>query len=63
MGATEEDDGYLMTTLHDWTTDKSQFVMWDSKALKDEPVFRANLQERVPNGFHSTFVPEDQIEK
>ena len=22
-GATEEDDGYLMTTIHDWTTDKS----------------------------------------
>lgn len=32
-GATSEDDGYLMTAIHDWKTDKSQLVMWDSKNL------------------------------
>ena len=49
-----EDDGYLMTTVHNWKTDKSQFVMWDAKTL--QVVVKANLATRVPNGFHSTFV-------
>jgi carotenoid cleavage dioxygenase len=41
--STKEDDGYLMTTIHDWTTDNSQFVIWDSKNLTNEPILRANL--------------------
>ena len=62
-GATEEDDGYLMTTVHDWNTDESKFVIWDSKNLSEQPIMKAKLKARVPNGFHSTFVAEDQMEK
>lgn len=50
----DEDDGYLMTAVHDWKQNKAHFVMWDAKTL--EPVLNAPLKERVPNGFHSTFV-------
>jgi carotenoid cleavage dioxygenase-like enzyme len=28
--AVEEDDGYLMTCVYDWKTEKSEFVMWDA---------------------------------
>ena len=37
----EEDDGYLMTFVFDWVTQKSEFVMWDAKTMDDEPVLRA----------------------
>lgn len=43
-----------MTTVHDWKTDKSHFTIWDAKTL--ELVTEAELDTRVPNGFHSTFV-------
>lgn len=45
-----------MTTVHNWKTNKSQFVMWDAKTLK--VALKADLDTRVPNGFHSTFVQE-----
>ena len=54
--AVDEDDGYLMTFVHDWTTDSSQFVMWDAKTL--DCILKADLGVRVPNGFHGTFVHE-----
>lgn len=53
----DEDDGYLMTTVYDWKTNKSQFVLWDAKTLK--VTLKADLDTRVPNGFHGTFVHEN----
>ena len=53
----DEDDGYLMTFVYDWNANVSQFVMWDAKSL--EVVVQADLAQRVPNGFHSTFVHEN----
>lgn len=51
-----EDDGYLMTSVHDWRTDKSHLMVWDAKSL--EVICKADLEERVPNGFHTFFVHE-----
>jgi len=52
-----------MTVVHDWKADKSQFVMWDSKAMNNDgdkvEVLRTDLEQRVPYGFHSTFVHEN----
>lgn len=61
--ATEEDDGYLMTCVYDWKTSKSEFVMWDAKTMDDTPVLRAECTRRVPNSFHTFFVPESQLAK
>ena len=58
---TSEDDGYLMTFVYDWTTDTSEFVMWDAITMNQEPVLRLALKQRVPYGFHSYFVKEDEI--
>jgi len=60
----KEDDGYLITTVHDWTTEKCELVVWDSKTLEedDTPVLRAGLKQRVPNGFHSIFISDDNVE-
>lgn len=49
-----EDDGYVMTLVHDWMKNESQFVMWDAQTL--EPVVGAELGQRAPNGFHGLFI-------
>ena len=60
---TDEDNGYLMGFVYDYTTDKSEFVMWDAKSMDSNPVVRAECQTRVPNGFHTFFVQEDDMEE
>lgn len=49
-----EDDGYLMTVSHCQKTETSFFVMWDAQTF--DVVCRVQLDQRVPYGFHSTFV-------
>jgi carotenoid cleavage dioxygenase-like enzyme len=51
-----------MTFLYDWKTKTSDFVLWDAKTMSDEPVLVTPTKMRVPNGFHSIFVAEDQLE-
>jgi carotenoid cleavage dioxygenase-like enzyme len=53
-GATEEDDGYVMTFVYDWQSKQSSFMMWDARSL--EIVVDAPLRDRVPHGFHGLFV-------
>jgi len=61
QNAKSEDDGYLMTFLYDWETKESEFVMWDAKTMSDEAVLRAKMDKRVPNGFHTYFVAEEDL--
>jgi len=61
--ATDEDDGYCMCFVYDWQTQTSEFVMWDAKTMDSRPVLQARTNERVPNGIHTFFVPEDQLQK
>lgn len=51
-----------MTFLYDWETKTSEFVMWDAKTMSDEAVMRAPMNKRVPNGFHTYFVREEDLE-
>lgn len=54
-----EDDGYLMTAVHDWKTNTSQLMMWDAKTM--ECTMKADLKQNVPHGYHSYFVHEDDM--
>lgn len=51
-----------MSFVYNWETKTSDFVMWDAKTMNNEPVFRAPMKIRVPNGFHSIFIPEKDLE-
>jgi carotenoid cleavage dioxygenase-like enzyme len=51
-----------MSFVFDWTTETSEFVMWDAKTMESTPVLRAETVERVPNGFHTFFVHETELE-
>ena len=56
--AKSEDDGYLMSFVHDQTTDKSELVIFNTNELSDEPIARIHLPARVPAGFHGNWIPD-----
>lgn len=51
-----EDDGYLFNCVHDWKTDQCYLMVWDAKTMA--LTCKAEMQERVPHGFHTFFVHE-----
>jgi carotenoid cleavage dioxygenase len=51
-----EDDGYLMTYVHDAQSDTSRFVVMDAATMDNTPVASIELP-RVPNGFHGSWIP------
>lgn len=55
-GATEEDDGYLVTIATDANDWSSACLVFDAKDIAAGPLARVKLPARVPAGFHSTFV-------
>lgn len=54
--ATAEDDGWLMTFVHDEAQNMSELVIVSTQAMTDEPVARIQIPQRVPYGFHGTWV-------
>ncbi|MBA3982508.1 MAG: carotenoid oxygenase family protein [Acidimicrobiia bacterium] len=53
-----EDDGWLMSLVHDATTDSSELVILHSQDFTGAPVARVALPQRVPLGFHGNWVPD-----
>ncbi|XP_073300037.1 probable carotenoid cleavage dioxygenase 4, chloroplastic isoform X1 [Primulina huaijiensis] len=58
---TEEDDGYLITYVHNEITRKSEFIVMDAKSPTLEIVAVVRLPQRVPCGFHGIFVRERDL--
>ncbi|MBD2115000.1 carotenoid oxygenase family protein [Nodosilinea sp. FACHB-141] len=54
--ATVEDDGWLMTFVHDEAQDVSELVIVSTQAMTDGPVARIQMPQRVPYGFHGTWL-------
>lgn len=52
-----------MTVVFNSQSKKSHFAMWDAKNLEFKPLLTADIKERVPYGFHSVFVPENELEE
>jgi carotenoid cleavage dioxygenase len=55
-GATTEDDGWLMTFVHDEGSDTSELVVVNAQDVTAEPVARVIIPQRVPYGFHGAWV-------
>jgi carotenoid cleavage dioxygenase len=55
-GAKNEDDGYLMTFVHDASSNTSEFVVMDAATMSDTPIATVHLP-RVPHGFHGSWIP------
>ena len=62
-GAKSEDDGWLMTYVHDQAANKSEFAVLDAKEFRKPAIARVVLPQRVPFGFHGTWLPEELLGK
>ncbi|KAG8375221.1 hypothetical protein BUALT_Bualt10G0077800 [Buddleja alternifolia] len=60
---TEEDDGYLLSYVHNENTQESLFVVMDAKSPTLEIVASVKLPRRVPYGFHSIFVKQSDLRR
>jgi len=60
-GSTSEDDGYVVSFVHDENEDRSEVVVLDAGDLSGGPVARVLLPARVPLGFHAAWVRGDQL--
>jgi carotenoid cleavage dioxygenase len=54
-GATNEDDGYLMTYVYDASSDTSRLIVVDAATMDPTPVATVELP-RIPFGFHGNWV-------
>ena len=55
-GATNEDDGYLMTYVYAGDTDTSYLVILDASNVSADPIAEIHIPRRVPTGFHGTWI-------
>jgi carotenoid cleavage dioxygenase len=53
-----EDDGYVMAFVYDAERNGSDVVIVHAQDFEGEPVATIHLPERVPYGFHGSFVPD-----
>lgn len=56
--ATAEDDGWLVTYVHDLAAESAEFVVLDAQDFGRGYVARVPLPQRVPFGFHGNWVSD-----
>jgi carotenoid cleavage dioxygenase len=60
--AADSADGYLVTFVQDEREGRSELDIFDAADLAAGPVARVLLPQRVPLGFHATWVRADQLD-
>ncbi|XXG74765.1 hypothetical protein AAC387_Pa07g3398 [Persea americana] len=60
-GRSEEDDGYVMSFMHDEKTSRSEFQIVNAVDMRLEA--SVMLPSRVPYGFHGTFINSKELSK
>ncbi|KAI5068578.1 hypothetical protein GOP47_0016923 [Adiantum capillus-veneris] len=59
----DEDDGYILTYMHNEETGKSELLILDAKSPMLAKVASVKLPSRVPYGFHGTFISAQELKK
>ena len=54
------DEGYLMSYVHDENTGETEFVVLDASDMAKAPIARVKLPQRVPYGFHGSWIPDPE---
>jgi len=52
-----EEDGFIVTFVHEAGSRKGRFVILDARQLDREPLATIELPRRVPAGLHGTWIP------
>lgn len=52
-----EDEGFVLAYVFDGASGRSEVVVLDARNFADEPLARIHLPDRVPFGFHGSFLP------
>jgi carotenoid cleavage dioxygenase len=52
------DDGWVMAHVCDAARDGSDFAILDAREFAAEPVATISLPQRVPFGFHGSWIPD-----
>ena len=60
VGATSEDDGYVVTIMMS-TDGRSESWVFSAKEIERGPLARVRLPSRVPAGFHAKWIPGPRI--
>ncbi len=60
-GGTAEDDGWLVTLVHDDNDASAEFVVLDAQDLQRGYVAQVKLPQRVPYGFHGNWVSDRAV--
>jgi carotenoid cleavage dioxygenase-like enzyme len=56
IGGVEEDDGYVLSFVHDARSDRSALWIFDAKEIARGPLCKVPMSQRVPMGFHACWV-------
>ena len=54
----DSDEGWVMTYVYDDGSGKSEFVIADASDFTKAPVARVKLPQRVPFGFHGSWIAD-----
>ena len=57
--AAGEDEGWILSFVYDRADQTSQFVVLDAADMAAEPVATIALPQRVPHGFHGSWIPDE----
>jgi all-trans-8'-apo-beta-carotenal 15,15'-oxygenase len=60
-GATEEDDGYLLSLIYDSRHHASHLAVFDARRLAEGPLARAWFDHHIPFTVHGTWVPTTPV--
>jgi carotenoid cleavage dioxygenase-like enzyme len=61
VGATDEDDGYLVSFITDLAANRSECVLIDAKDIEAGPVCRIILPHRISSGTHAVWAAGEDI--
>ena len=61
QGGTAEDDGWLMTFVHDIPNETAELVVLDAQDFDRGYVAQVPLPQRVPFGFHGNWVSDRSV--
>ncbi|WP_312470289.1 carotenoid oxygenase family protein [Neobacillus sp.] len=59
--AKNEDDGYVVTYVYDQREDKSELIILDAAQFELGPIARLHIPQRIPMGFHATWINGEKL--